>query len=242
MIPLTLYKHRLIVLANSASLTAGVILIGVTSFLPAFVQGVMGYSAVVAGFTLTTLSIGWPIASTTAGRLFLKVGYAKTALAGGVALFLGALCFLLLGPARGPVWAGAASFMIGVGMGLVNTTFIVSIQNSVDWKTRGIATASNMFMRILGSAVGAALLGGILNTSLQKYLQSHELSSGRQLSLNAANLLLNDGGGHFSQQTKQLLQDGLTVALHHVYLGVFVFACLTLFLTALLPKNRDLSS
>jgi len=34
-------------------------------------------------------------------------------------------------------------------MGLARTVFIVGIQNSVEWKMRGVATASNMFMNIL---------------------------------------------------------------------------------------------
>lgn len=43
-------------------------------------------------------------------------------------------------------------------MGLARTVFIVGIQESVEWKMRGVATASNMFMNILGSTMGAALL------------------------------------------------------------------------------------
>lgn len=67
MMPLSLWKNRSILLANVTSLTTGMMLMGISTFLPTFVQGVMGKSAMVAGFTLTTMSIGWPIASTVAG-------------------------------------------------------------------------------------------------------------------------------------------------------------------------------
>ena len=66
----------------------------------------------------------------------------------------------------GPLWAAVGSFFIGIGMGLTLTVFIVSIQSTVNWQQRGIATASNMFMRNLGNTIGAALLGGILNSRL----------------------------------------------------------------------------
>src|SRR5699024_733723 len=154
------------------------------------VQGVMGYSAVVAGFTLTMMSVGWPIASSLAGYIFLKIGFRKTAIIGGFALFLGAILFLFLDVAKGPIWAGAGSFVIGVGMGLTSTTFIVAIQNHVGWKTRGIATASNMFMRMIGSSLGVALLGGVLNTKLDRYLQKEGEQLDQTITADSANTIL----------------------------------------------------
>jgi len=62
--PFSIWKERSIFIANMASLTTGIMLIGISSFLPTFVQGVMERSPIVAGFTLTAMSIGWPIAST----------------------------------------------------------------------------------------------------------------------------------------------------------------------------------
>ena len=71
--PFSIWKERSIFIANMTSLTTGIMLIGISSFLPTFVQGVMERSPIVAGFTLTTMSIGWPIASAFAGKLMIKV-------------------------------------------------------------------------------------------------------------------------------------------------------------------------
>ncbi|HET7629422.1 MAG TPA: MDR family MFS transporter [Bacillales bacterium] len=237
MMPLFLWKHRLVALANIATLTSGMILIGLSSFLPAYVQGVMGYSAITAGFTLTMLSVGWPVASTFAGPIFLKIGYRNTAVAGGIALLIGSLFFVFLDPENSPVWPGIGSFFTGVGMGLTSTTFIVAVQNSVNWKTRGVATASNMFMRMLGSSMGAALLGGLLNARLRSYLQAHGKQIDENISIDTANVLLSGSRNDpFSEQTLQLLENGLTVGLHAVYIGVFVIAAGTFIVTLLLPK------
>jgi MFS family permease len=55
---------------------------------------------------------------------------------------------------------------MGLGMGFLSTSAIVIVQGSVGWEERGVATASNVFSRNLGSTFGAALLGGVLNSSL----------------------------------------------------------------------------
>lgn len=242
MMPFNIWRERSIFIANMTSLTTGVMLIGISSFLPAFVQGVMERSPIVAGFTLTAMSIGWPIAAAVGGRLLLKNGYRSTSLIGGIALILGSMMFVTLTPEAGPLWAAAGSFMVGIGMGLTSTAFIVSIQSTVSWQQRGIATAANMFMRNLGNTVGAALLGGILNSSIITFLKEQG-ANGQELSIDTANVLLNEGErAKLSPEMKMLLQDGLTSALHSVYIMVFIFAALSLLLIMYLPKNEKMGA
>ena len=83
-------------------------------------------------------------------------------------MFLIAGCLLLLTstPARGVLWAALGSLVVGVGMGMGSTVFIVSIQASVPWRQRGAATSSAMFMRFIGQSLGAAGAGAVLNATL----------------------------------------------------------------------------
>ncbi|MGD6775565.1 MDR family MFS transporter [Sutcliffiella horikoshii] len=237
MMPFDIWQERSILIANTTSLTTGVMLIGISSFLPAFVQGVMERPPIVAGFTLTTMSIGWPIAAMIAGRLLLKIGFRTTSIIGGVALILGSIIFMTLSPDDGPVWAAFGSFMIGVGMGFSTTAFIVSIQSTVPWQKRGVATASNMFMRTLGSTIGAALLGGILNSRIQEHLRENGALD--QFSLDSTTLLLKEEQrNQLSESMRVLLQDGLTSALQTVYLVVAGFAVISFLLILLLPKKN----
>ncbi len=239
MFPISLWKFGFIRLANITSLTTGMIVIGVSSYLPAFVQGVMGKSATVAGFTLTTMSIGWPIASTISGRLLLKIGYRNTSIIGSIALMCGSIFFFLLSPEKGPVWAGIGSFFIGVGMGMTSTSFIVGIQSTVDWSIRGTATATNMFMRSLGSALGVALLGGLLNARIQTAIQKANLDE--TLTVNSVNELLDpEGRSGFSVLEQGILEKGLTNGLHVVYTGMLILAFISFILIYLMPKQKDL--
>ncbi len=238
MMPLHLWKHRLIAFANIGTFSSGVIMIGLSSFLPTYVQGVMGYSAVIAGFTLTMMSVGWPIASSLTGYIFLKIGFRNTAIIGGCFLLIGSLFFILMDPSKGPVLAGIGSFIVGIGMGMTSTTFIVSIQNHVDWQTRGIATASNMFMRMVGSSLGVALLGGILNSRLNRYIEKQGMAFDESPSINTINEILDsDIPTELPPKAVALLGDALEFALSSVYWGVFIFAIVTLILTILLPKS-----
>ncbi|WP_226370798.1 MFS transporter [Virgibacillus alimentarius] len=237
MMPFSIWKYRIISVANLTSLTTGMILMGVSSYLPAFVQGVMGQTATVAGFTLTTMSIGWPVASTIAGRLLLVIGFRNTSLIGGVALVIGSFFFFTLSPDKGPVWAGIGSFFVGVGMGLTTTSFIVAIQSTIGWEVRGIATAANMFMRSLGSALGAAMLGGLLNGQIKTYIENNGLE--KSVSVDSANSLLDPNlNTTLSDDVRLVLQEGLTAGLHVVYVGLLILATISLILILFMPKHE----
>lgn len=237
MMPFSVWREKSILIANLTSLTTGIILIGISSFLPAFVQGVMERPPIVAGFTLTAMSIGWPIASTLSGKLLLTIGFRTTSLIGGGALILGSVLFATLSPEAGPLWAAIGSFVIGIGMGLTTTAFIVSIQSTVSWEQRGVATASNSFMRNLGNTIGAALLGGVLNSTIKANLTGHS-EFGNNLSLDSLNILLSETErNQLSDNMKVLLQGTLTESLHTVYLVVLIFAVISMALVAMLPKK-----
>ncbi len=71
--PFSIWRNPVIFYANLVSFTTGFILIGVSSYLPTFVTGVMEQPAIIAGFTLTAMSIGWPLASSFAGHLLIRM-------------------------------------------------------------------------------------------------------------------------------------------------------------------------
>ena len=227
MVNLSLWKTPLVAVANSATLVAGIAMIGVLNYLPTFVQGVLGTSAMVAGLTVSSMSIGWPLASLTGGRLLLRVGSRKVARAGGIALFSGSLILALFADA-GVLVAAAGAFVLGMGMGLLHISFLISIQSSVPWSQRGAATASYILMRILGSAIGSAIFSGLLNYSVQRYLENHGLTE--RLSIDDVQSLLDgaDTAHAMSASATDSLRAGLSYSLHWVLWGVFLAAVVAL--------------
>jgi Na+/melibiose symporter-like transporter len=166
-LPLWIFAHRTLVAGNLAGLAIGAILIGQSSYVPTYAQRVVGVGAVVAGFAMATMTIGWPIAATLAPRVYLRIDFRRTALVGGVIVLCGCLLLALFVRADSSVWRVAlASFVLGVGLGFASVATVVAVQSVVDWGRRGVVTGSNMFIRTLGSALGIAVFGSIANGHL----------------------------------------------------------------------------
>jgi EmrB/QacA subfamily drug resistance transporter len=165
-LPLWVFRRRVLVGGNLVGVLVGALLIGLSSYVPTYVQQVLGTGAVEAGFALGALTIGWPIAASLSGRVYLRIGFRDTALVGIGFAAAGALLTARLG-AHEPVWhVAGAMFLTGLGMGLIGSPIVVAIQSVVGWDRRGVVTATNMFSRSMGSAIGAAAFGAIANSTL----------------------------------------------------------------------------
>jgi EmrB/QacA subfamily drug resistance transporter len=166
-LPLWVFKHRILLAGNVSGLAIGAILIGQTTYVPTYAQRVVGVGAVVAGLAMATMTIGWPIAATLAPRVYLRIGYRPTALLGGAIATVACLLFALFVGEGSGIWrVGVAGFVLGVGLGFISVSTVVAVQSTVGWGKRGVVTGTNMFIRTLGSAVGVAVFGSIANGRL----------------------------------------------------------------------------
>jgi MFS family permease len=166
-LPLWVFRPRILVSTNLAGFVIGAILIGLTSYVPTFAQRVVGVGAVVAGLAMGAMTVGWPIAATLSPRVYLRLGYRRTALIGGAFAIAGCLLFATFVHENSEIWRVAvASFITGIGLGFSSVSTVVSAQSVVGWGRRGVVTGTNMFIRSLGSAVGVAVFGSIVNSRL----------------------------------------------------------------------------
>jgi EmrB/QacA subfamily drug resistance transporter len=234
MIDFRLWRTPLVARVNASALFGGATIIGVTSFVPIDVQGVLGRSAIVAGFALTAMSIGWPLASTFSGRFLRALDARGTVRLGGALLFVGTLLLATMPRTVGPAWIGLASFVIGFGMGLLNTTFIILIQGSVAWEQRGSATAANIFSRMLGSTLGAAILGAVLNAVLHERLGT---SNGVAGGIEGIRRIFSTGTDALSGAQVAALTSALAAGLAHVFAVLALFGILALVATWLVPRR-----
>jgi predicted MFS family arabinose efflux permease len=165
-VPLELLRHRLIVTTSLVSACVGAVLLGLTSYVPTYVQEVLGTGPLVAGFALAALTLGWPVSASQAGRLYLRIGIRATALLGSVVVVAATALLLLLDDSSSVVQVGATCFLIGLGMGLTAAPTLIAAQSAVGWQQRGVVTGTNMFFRSMGSAVGVAAFGAVVNATL----------------------------------------------------------------------------
>ncbi len=165
-LPLTLFSNRIITISSIGGVILGVVMFGITSYVPLFVQGVRGGTATSAGVTLGPLLLAWPIAATLSGKIILRFGYRLTAVVGALLVTIGVGLVTLLQASSTLPYIVAAMLVIGTGLGLMSTAFVISVQNAVPWNLRGVATASTQFFRTIGGTVGVAMMGTILNLQM----------------------------------------------------------------------------
>jgi MFS family permease len=227
MVSLDLWGRRPIAAINAASLFAGMVMIGLTTFLPVYVQGVMGRPPLTAGFALSAMVLGWPIGATLSPRLWARFGLRNVLRAGSALIPIGALAFVLLRADTPPVVAGIGSAVVGFGMGLSSSASIVLIQEIVEWSERGSVTAAYLFARTLGSAFGATVFGAVLNFGLLH-------SRLGAVSPDQLRRLLEGGAAATNGALKSALDGSLRVT----FVSMFVVGLLVAVTAALAPKVK----
>jgi EmrB/QacA subfamily drug resistance transporter len=229
MLPLALFRNRIIAGAMIANFGVAAMLMGTTAFLPAYLQGVMGKKALVAGLILMGMTVSWSCGSTFSGQIALRTSYRTGATLGGSLLVIGSLIFIGLDPGRTTSWAGAGAIISGFGMGLISNSFLVALQSTVDWHQRGTATSTAVFMRMTGQGVGTAVFGGILNVSL-----AGDLAGGGNFIDRMLDPALRDA---LPPAQMAVVRHDFAGALHNVYLLGGVVALVVLAASLLLPAG-----
>ena len=210
-LPLWVFRRRLLLASGTVSACAGAVLLGLSSYVPTFVQESLGLNALIAGFALAALLLGWPISASQAGRIYLRIGFRGCALIGVSFVLVGAASLLLLDAHSSVLQVAASCFVIGLGMGSTVSPTLIAAQSSVGWHERGVVTANNMFLRSIGSSVGVAVFGAIANATLG--------SSG------------STPGSHVDPAL-------LATAVHGVFVAIAVVAAVAVVAVLLLPRHQ----
>ncbi|HEU4676040.1 MAG TPA: MDR family MFS transporter [Motilibacteraceae bacterium] len=237
-LPLWVFSRRILVGGNVAAFAVGAITLGLSSYVPTYVQGVLGTGPLVAGLALAALTVGWPLAATFSGRIYLRIGFRDTAVIGSAVAVVGVLLTLGLGLST-PVWqVGVACFVVGVGLGLSSAPVVVAIQSVVGWNRRGVVTGTNMFSRSIGSAVGVAIFGAIANATLaHRFAHPPADVAGKLPQGDATRLVLDgkDDGSPVFAYVRSALDD----ASHHVFVALVAAAALAVVAVALMPRRTE---
>jgi EmrB/QacA subfamily drug resistance transporter len=178
LVPVALLRDRSIVVACAVVGLLGMVMLGEVVFLPFYVQSARGGTPTEGGLAVAPMLIGWPVASTVAGRLLPKVGPRILVRIGHLLIVLGTAAGLLvvLSGAALPL-VGVSMIVLGAGMGLVNTSLVIAVQEGAAPGQRGVATALTVFFRSIGSALGLGALGALLAQRLAGVLDEAALGA-----------------------------------------------------------------
>ncbi len=174
---LSILARPLIRTTTLVSLGVGGLLIGITSFVPTYLENSLGVVPLVSGVAVAALTLGWPLAAAVSGRLYLRYGYRRTVMLGSGIAVIGTVALAASGPWPSPWTVGSISFVIGFGLGWTAAPSLIAAQASVDWSERGVVTGVNVFARSAGSAVGVAIFGAIANNVIAAGRGEHDYAT-----------------------------------------------------------------
>ena len=166
-LPLWVLSRRLLGTTALIAVGVGALLMGVTTYVPTFLEALVGVSPLVSGLSLAALTLGWPISASQAGRVYLRIGFRRTVLLGAAVTVAGAATLAVTSRTPSVALVATSCFVMGLGLGFVAAPSLIAAQASVGWGDRGVVTGANMFARSMGSAVGVAALGALANATLR---------------------------------------------------------------------------
>ena len=170
LLPLHLFANRMFRAAAVSGFLTGMAMFGTISFIPLFVQGVLGGSATEAGSALTPFVLGWVTFSVVSARLLLRIGYRWPVVSGMVCLAVAFLLMSHMGLGTSRAVTARNMLLAGMGMGLIMVPLLLAVQNAVPRSDLGAATSATTFFRSIGGAVGVAVMGAVLSAELGRQL------------------------------------------------------------------------
>jgi EmrB/QacA subfamily drug resistance transporter len=232
-LPLPLFRDRLFSTATAHGMLAGWAMFGSVSFIPLFVQAVLGSTATEAGITITPMLLGWVAASIIGTRLLLVIGYRKLAVIGTAALVIGAFLMSQAGMSTSRVSLMVFVALMGIGMGLSIPGFLIAVQTSVQRRQLGTATSTLQFSRSMGGTLGVSVMGAALSARLAANLVAARLDPDlvRQLldPLPGSQVVIAEGA-----------RIAMADAIHVVFVIAFFAAALAL-VTVLFTPHKELT-
>jgi EmrB/QacA subfamily drug resistance transporter len=166
-LPFDLLRNRVVLSSIVCMTLVGMAMFGTISFVPLFVQGVIGTSATSSGVVLTPLMLGAVTASFISGQWVSRSGRVRpNAIAGPIALTAGMILLWRMSVATTNGQAARNMVIAGIGLGLMMQVFVLAVQNAVPRESIGSATALTQFSRSIGGTLGVTLMGVIVNQGL----------------------------------------------------------------------------
>jgi len=230
-LPLHLFRERLFAVTIAHGTLTGWAMFGSISFVPLFVQSVLGTSATRAGITIAPMLLGWVLASIIGTRLLLRIGYRSLVMTGTISLVIGAFFMARISADTSQTSLMIFVALMGIGMGLSIPPFLIAVQTSVERRYLGTATSTMQFSRSIGGTLGVSVMGAALSLRLASELTA----SGLDASL--VSQLLNPVPG-----SEALINAGVRIAMANaidlVFMIAFIAAALSLVIAFLTPRTQ----
>jgi EmrB/QacA subfamily drug resistance transporter len=230
-LPIHLFRDRLYSITILHGVFTGWALFGSLSFIPLFVQSVLGTSATGAGIAIAPMLLGWVTGSIIGTRTLLKVGFRRLAITGTTLLTVGTFLMTSVDANINQNLLMFFVLLMGIGMGLAIPPFLIAVQTTVERRLLGTATSTIQFSRMMGGTLGVTVMGAALSARLIRNLNA----SGLDLGLVSQLLNPSPGAEAVVNETARLaVADAISI----VFIIAFVAALLGLFSSFFAPRRE----
>jgi len=166
-LPPRLFRNSIFSISTSVTFLMGAVMFGTITYIPLFLQGVVGVKATSSGLLLLPLMAGLLVASIVGGQVLSRTGrYRIQALLGSAVICAGILLATPLTSTSSQAEVTPAMVVLGLGLGLSMPVFNVISQNAVPASLISSATSAMQFIRQMGSTLGLAVMGSYFNSRL----------------------------------------------------------------------------
>lgn len=238
-LPLRLFANPVFTFSAVASLAVAMVMFGAIFYIPVYAQGVLGVNATSSGLIVMPMSVAMIGTSMVVGLLITRTGrYKAFMLAGTVVVLVGFLLLTRVHYGSSNLQLSLAMVVIGLGLGACLQTYTLVVQNAVEARDMGVATAASQFFRSAGATVGIAVLGTVMTTRLGPAIARHlppgaEAAAGE---VGAGSVLDPSVLAGLPPAVAEAIRMGLGEAMHVVFLTALPLAAIAVVATAFIKE------
>lgn len=222
---------------------------GVSLVLYPYFQVVLGWSGLLATLGMMPMALLMMVTSGLAPRLAARIG-ARAAMVTGLSIATIGLALMatLVSASGGYLSVLPGLIAMGLGAGLAMTPSTEAITSSLPREQQGVASALNDLTRELGSALGIALLGGLLVAGYQNAISGRLDGVPEDLAATASEGIANasvvsQNASEYAEQILTAAQEAFVAGWQQaMWVGVAVMAVLVLFVLLRGPKTTSVTT
>jgi EmrB/QacA subfamily drug resistance transporter len=235
LLPLTLFRRSIFTVTALSAFLLAVAMFGAVVFIPLFMQAVVGTSATNSGIVLMPLMLGWVVTSVVTGQIVSRTGrYKIFPIIGSIVVVVGFYLFSRMGVNTSSGEAIRNMVVVGLGMGFMFQTYLVAMQNDVNPREMGIATATAQFSRSIGATFGVAAFGTVLFRRLSSEIS--ERLGPLAAHVDPQRLVSGTTSAPLPPELAGPVRDSLAASLHTVFLGALCVGILALVVSFFLKE------
>lgn len=214
-------------IVNIISFLSAAVLVAMDVYVPVYIQNVLGFTALISGLTLASMSISWLLTSPILSKTMHRYSKKTAVTASCAILLLSTLLLPFFGVATSLAFVVLCVFISGFGFGGSFTLMTIMIQDSVGYDKRGAATASNALLRTLGQTIGISVFGSLLNSNIIRYFNERGIEGVVPNDLYSAKGIL-----------AEHIKGSQSEALQVIFLCLIAITAVCLILTMVIPKEE----